>query len=409
MLRSSYCDDTGIAVFQHSKDDSWKCLFHDSEFLKKAADTRLYRMNGEMVLSYNDDAVFGFPLTYRTLQAHPNFVMELGIPQKMLENFPTQKLEKNASLLVDDAVMYDFQKGRFCLIHHSEFFSTPVPLFERVENKFPRNIIFSMGTAAVPHGPDTFLAVGHVKIRYNRFYKGFDTVNRMIAMRPHKLYHPEWFYFMFVFEFNLRFQITRISCNFIPRDRRQKKNYLVFPTGLFIHQEKYYITYGENDTEMKMISFDHQEMEELLNDNQLHARELQCKFLKKNVVDMTPLIPKEEPQNSFFFNNSMIHWKDDLFLCVYRHVALKSQSKIYKNPMEIWFAVWNEEYPEDEIWEEEDLNEYVYGPSGAMVRNTPFDSSLHGKNKYRPSGAIMRKYVLSHLCRKAWEVSSRTH
>jgi hypothetical protein len=231
-------------VFQHGKDDTWKCLFHDSEFLKKAADTRLYRMNGEMVLSYNDDTVFGFPLTYRTLQAHPNFVMELGIPQKMLENFPTQKLEKNASLLTDDAVMYDFQKGRFCLIHHSESFSTPVPLFERVEKKFPKNIIFSMGTAAVPHGPDTFLAVGHVKIRYNRFYKGLDTVNRMIATRPRKIYHPEWFYFMFVFEFNLQFQITRISYNFIPRDRRHKKSYLVFPTGLFIYQEKYYITYG---------------------------------------------------------------------------------------------------------------------------------------------------------------------
>jgi hypothetical protein len=155
---------------------------------------------------------------------------------------------------------------------------------------------------------------------------------------------------------------------------------------------------------MKMISFDHQEMEELLDDNQLDAREFQCKFLKKNVVDMTPLIPKEEPQNSFFFNNSMIHWKDNLFLCVYRHVGLKSQSKIYKNPMEIWLAVWKEEYPEDETWQEDESQDEIWedGFSGALARNTPFHSSLHGRNVYRPSGAMARKYnVLSHLRRTA--------
>ena len=48
-------------------------------------------------------------------------------------------------------------------------------------------------------------------------------------------------------------------------------------------------------------------------------------------------------KNCFTFNNSMIHWKDDLFIMVYRVVYINSE-KDYKNPLEIWYHVWDQEW-----------------------------------------------------------------
>jgi hypothetical protein len=97
-----------------------------------------------------------------------------------------------------------------------------------------------------------------------------------------------------------------------------------------------------------MINFEREEIETLLNNNQVHSETPVCAFLEKEVTDFTDIIPSTGKKNSFIFNNSMIHWKDDLFLCTYRLVYIDSP-KTFKNPLEIWYEMWNLEGKNDHL------------------------------------------------------------
>lgn len=348
-LRSYYYDQTGMAVLQRICDMEWKCVYNNPSFIKDAHDTRIYRVNGDIVMSYNDDTTDGYPLTFcNLLTDNPpseEFSFSLSPPSKLLPNFCSEKLEKNSTLLIENVVLYGFYDGRFVLVHKDEKFSTPVPYLAAMEKFFRSRIFFSMGTPAIPYGDDRFLAVGHVKINHTRSFPESPDLQAFVDSCPVGVYHEKYIYLMFLFEFDFQFRITRMSINFIPVDESvaaHDKSFLVFPTGLYFFNNKYYITYGENDRAMRIINLDTQEVEDLLNDNQRDRTDtnVTCTFLEKQVVDVTGVIPKKQSHNTFTFNNSMIHWKDDYFICVYRHLHF-DHPLIYENAMDIWKTIWN--------------------------------------------------------------------
>lgn len=342
MLRAHYHDQTGISVLQCVSDNEWKCLYNNANFLPKAQDARIYRLHDDIIISYNDDTDEGaYPLTYRTLHVGEEFFsLSLSTPERMLEKYQTEKIEKNATLLIEDVVVYELNEGRFVLVHKGQKFSTPVPRLSTVHKTYSSRIFFSMGTPTIPYGNNAFLGVGHVKIDFTQPFPENEALQQFINKRPKDTYHDKYIYLMFLFEFNLDFHVTRMSVNFIPTDPAHERSYLVFPSGLFSHDNKYYITYGENDTAMKVIQFNPDEVEHLLDNTDHFHDPVQCIFLQKTVVDFTTVIPKDQAENTFTFNNSMVHWKDDLFLSVYRVIHITDNERRYLNPTQIWYKIW---------------------------------------------------------------------
>jgi hypothetical protein len=304
------------------------------------------------VVSYNNDNIEGFPLSYQILTivnddgVSPD--VRLSASRNMLEHYPTYKIEKNATLIVEDVVQYEFNGGKFIVLYRDYKISTDVFHFRHLYHLYGSKIIFSMSSPSIVYGENTFLAVGHTKIDYRYSYPEYPELEDFVKSCPHNYYHDRYIYLMFLYEFNNEFEVTRLSLNFIPSISKEEDNYLVFPCGLLEYKNQIYITYGENDVKTRMINFEREEIETLLNNNQVHSETPVCAFLEKEVTDFTDIIPSTGKKNSFIFNNSMIHWKDDLFLCTYRLVYIDSP-KTFKNPLEIWYEMWNLEGKNDHL------------------------------------------------------------
>jgi len=353
-----FLDQTGLAVLRFNQDKTWQLVWNDSGLLKKAQDTRIYWMDNKIVVSYNDDNKEGFPISYQILTivnddgVSPD--IHLSPSRNMLEHYPTHKIEKNATLIVEDVVQYEFSGGKYIVLYRDQKISSAVFHFQHIYKLYGSKIIFSMSSPSIAYGQDTFLAVGHTKIDYRYSYPEYPELDEFVKSCPHDHYHDRYIYLMFLYEFNHDFEVTRLSFNFIPSISKEEDNYLVFPCGLFEYKNRFYITYGENDVKTRMISFEREEVEAVLNNNQLNSEEPVCAFLEKEVTDFTSIIPSFTEENSFIFNNSMIHWKDDLFLCTYRLVYMNSH-KSFQNPLQVWYEMWNSDDDDDEDYDKDPL------------------------------------------------------
>ena len=354
-----FFDQTGMMLLRLREDSTWQLVHNDPKFIEKAQDSRIYWMDGKVVVSFNDDSVEGFPISYRVLTMDNNsspYSFHLSPAKNMLAHYPTDKIEKNATLIIEDVVQYEFNHGLFTILYKNEKICSPVYHFQHMNERYGSNILFSMSTPAIHYKDDKFLAVGHTKIDYRRSYSEYPEFNAFVKSCPHDHYHDKYIYLMFLYEFNSSLEITRISFNFIPiHHHKSEEKYLVFPSGLFEYNERIYITYGENDIKMKMVDFHREEIEALLDYEQDKKLAPHCAFLERDVVDFTEIIPQSKEPNTFVFNNSMIHWKDDLFLSVYRIVSMQSENKTFWDPMNIWYEVWgwNSESEDIDIKEED--------------------------------------------------------
>lgn len=338
-----YIDQTGMMLLRLNNDSTWELIHNDPNFIEKAQDSRIYWMNGQVIISFNDDSVEGFPISYRTMNMEKGS-FELDLSKNMLNYYHTNKIEKNATLIIDDVVQYEFHEGIFTVLYKDQRICHKVPHFRHMFEMYGSDVLFSMSTPAIHYKDNRFLAVGHTKINYHRSYPEYPDFDKFIKS-SHDHYHDRYIYLMFLYEFDTQLEITRLSINFIPIDCQQlEEKYLVFPSGIFEYNDRIYITYGENDIKIKMVDFDREEIETLLESSQNNKMIPQCAFLERKVMDFTKLIPESHNPNTFVFNNSMIHWKDDLFISVYRIVSIMSP-KIFKDPMQIWYHVWGWDMP----------------------------------------------------------------
>lgn len=333
---TNFIDQTGLAFFK-LVNDAWEIVYDDPNFIPFAQDTRIYWVDGKIVLSYNDDSQVGFPIRYSTLDIKD--VLFLSQPCHLIPN--SCKLDKNATLIGSDLVQYDFSDGKFITIKNNILQKSNLFHFERLSKLYPSKIFFSVSTPAIPYG-DKYLAVGHAKINYHHSYEFDSDLNDFIKLcKPQ--YHDKYIYMMFLYEFSKDCTIERLSFTFIPIDPNKNESYLSFASGIFEYKNKIYVTFGEDDVKTKLISFEHDEIEALLNDNQKFSNNFKSGFLIKKTVDFNEYLVNSKLKNCFTFNNSMIHWKDNMFIMVYRLVYMNSE-KEYKNPLEIWYQVWDQEW-----------------------------------------------------------------
>jgi len=333
---TNFIDQTGLAVFK-LVNDTWEIVYDDPNFIPFAQDTRIYWVDGKITLSYNDDSQSGFPIRYSTLDIKDALL--LSKPCNLIQN--SCKLDKNATLICPNLIQYDFSNGKFITIKDKILQENDLFHFERLTKLYKSKIFFSVSTPAIPYG-DKYLAVGHAKINYHHSYEFDSDLNDFIKLcKPQ--YHDKYIYMMFLYEFSKDCNIERLSFSFIPIDPNKNESYLSFASGIFEYKNNIYVTFGEDDVKTKIISFEHDEIETLLNDNQKFSNNFKPGFLIKNTVDFNEYLVNSKLKNCFTFNNSMIHWKDNLFIMVYRLVYLYSD-KEYNNPLEIWYHVWDQEW-----------------------------------------------------------------
>ena len=334
---TNYVDQTGIALFK-LENDTWEMLHDDPNFIMQAQDTRIYRVNGEIILSYNDESHKDFPIRFSTLKIKD--VIFLSEPSNLLKN--SWKLDKNATLVDKNLVQYDFLNGKFTMFKDDKILQTPVFHFERLANLYKSKIFFSVSTPAIQYKKDTFLAVGHTKINYHHEFSFDPELDRFVKSCKPK-YHENYIYTMFFYEFSLDGQIQRLSFSFIPIEPNEIETHLSFAMGLFEYQDNIYITFGEEDTKTKIIQFEKNEIEALLDDDQKFSETYKIGFLIKKSKEFNQYLENSRLKNCFTFNNSMIHWKDNLFIMVYRILYLNSEQE-YRDPMEIWKYLWELEW-----------------------------------------------------------------
>ena len=334
---SKFIDQTGMTVLKYTEQNSWQLLQDNPNFLPHAQDTRIYKKDEEILISFNDDSKKGFPIRYCKLDIKP-FCISVSNEKDLIKN--SYKLDKNCTIVENGNIQYDFINGQFSTIQNNVFVNTELYHFEQLKKLYKNQIYFSVSSPAIPYTENTFLSIGHVKINYHSTFFQDPDLNEFINNASPQ-YHNKYIYMMFFYEFSKDYKVERLSMSFIP-NFDGNESYLVFPCGLFEYNQKFHVTYGEDDIKTKIAIFDRQEIETLLEDNQLYMDSFKCGFLEKESIDVTDLIPSSSIQNCFVFNNSMIHWKEDLFIMMYRLVYIDSENE-FNNPLDIWQHIWDNE------------------------------------------------------------------
>lgn len=277
---NSHTDTTGLCIFEKNKDfDKIVMIYNNPIFFKNFnQDSRIYNINNEIFISYNgfirknDD--LHVKLLYRKIiiNLDNNYIyigQELPLINQSLNI--ERKVEKNCIFDSKKNVIYDIN-GVFKYIDKKKgLISNNIKGLIDIINFYGKsNIFFSLSTP-IQHifinNKKHYIALGHCKVNYKNINKNtqFFHFLKQIDFTNIKM-HGKFIYFMFFYVFDDSYNITHFSHSFIPTDNYNSHlpYLLVFPTGLYISDNNYIISYGEGDEYSKVIILSQKNILDLL-------------------------------------------------------------------------------------------------------------------------------------------------
>ena len=288
-------------------------------------DCRLSRnRQGELWMTYN---AYFHPDECRMIRrkVHLDFEKKFLYLYEEMEMIPPryrQPVEKNC--VVDaDTLYYSFHKGVFTVIKDNVQHHCPVPFLQDWVKQYNHSFLFSLGTPPIEIWPGRHVAVGHVKVEFHRrrcclrlstYTDSFQEFVESIDWS--QIYqHGKYVYFMFFFEFNSDYKITRISHCYLPTDNANSHlpYLLTFPSGWTADPERYHfwLSYGEGDVRCKVLTMSRDDVDNLLFYPETQVGGVETRFLN---VDEWNEKPKVYHVGYFFEKNC----GDDMFRVVFQ-------------------------------------------------------------------------------------------
>lgn len=328
-LQSGYqeFDSTGLVVLRYHGIDAPEPfrIVHSIDNLfgtDMNQDCRLSRdRDGELWLAYNG---YFPPNVCKMLRrrVHLDFdqkFMYLHAEEDMIPVPFRQPIEKNC-IMDSDTIYYTFNNGIFTVIRDDMKHECPVPFLQQMVKKYDNRFVISLGTPPLEVWPGRFVAVGHVKIEFRDrqccFGLDDDFQEFVDGIDWSKIYqHGKYVYFMFLFEFNSHYQITRISHCFIPTDNTASHlpYLLAFPSGFTADPERYHfwLSYGEGDVRCKVLTFSRDDLDNLLFYPETFVDGIKTHLLNTDEWNQRPKIYHV----GYFFENNC---GDDMFRVVFQ-------------------------------------------------------------------------------------------
>ena len=133
-------------------------------------------------------------------------------------------------------------------------------VFYELQLRYKNQLLFSLSTPALPYN-DAMIGVGHIKLELKKIPQ--DTRGYHFIKENKFAIHPTYvYYMMFLYTFDpITLNIIKLSPAFYPP---HAKHAVVFPAGLTYYQGDYLISYGEGDSEMKIMFIDNYDVDRLL-------------------------------------------------------------------------------------------------------------------------------------------------
>lgn len=274
-------DSTGMAILHYdpTKTHPFRIVhLMDNIFGRDMnQDCRIFRdRHGDIWLLYNG---YFLPNECRMLRrkVHLNLERQFMYLYEEEEVIPAsirRPIEKNC-IMDGDTIYYGFHKGSFTVIRDGTLHRHAVPFLQEMVDRYEDRFVISLGTPPTRIWDDRHVAVGHVKIEFrNRLsclgLSMFRDVFQdfLEGIRWEDIYmHGKYIYFMFFFEFNADYKITRISNCFIPTQAQRHLPYLLtFPCGFTADPERYnfWLSYGEGDVRCKILTMTRDDIDNLL-------------------------------------------------------------------------------------------------------------------------------------------------
>ncbi len=143
-------------------------------------------------------------------------------------------------------------------------FEDSINIFSRIKEYYGLAIDFSLSTPAVPISSQRYLGMGHLKL-FPSAIASSDTnawqANLHLANLPtHAFKNTRYFMFLYTFDPET-LEIVEISHAFLPPGTQSN---VVFPTGLIIEGDRIIISYGEQDSRMKLLFISLDEVNQML-------------------------------------------------------------------------------------------------------------------------------------------------
>ena len=302
-------DGTGLCILEYNNNE-FTVKFNINNIFDKNMnqDTRIYKLNNELYLTYNSFIIENNNLFVKmikrklTIDLNDNFLYLY--PEHELLTIKHNSVEKNCILLENNDVLYSINK-KFIIQHNNSKIIKKSKILDHINLRF-NNIFISLGTPVVKFD-NLNISVGHMKIEFKNNKNIYLTkfLNN-IDLTKIKL-HGKYIYFAFFFVFDHNYNIKFISDFFIPSINDDYLPYLlVFPTGLVFYNNKYYISYGEGDEKCKILELSKEEINNILKKYNQELIILKPEDLKSKILHL-----------GYFYK-----WNcgDDCFMNIFNHL-----------------------------------------------------------------------------------------
>jgi hypothetical protein len=225
-----------------------------------------------------------------TIEFSPTLVPSFKKPSLVCPKYH-KRIEKNISMYVDEKerIGYHYSINPWTVLrpgckpmtHSTTLFQKIVNFYDpSTPNYFAKSLQFSCSTPLIPYGTNSLLAAGHFKIKYDHIDKFPENsparrfCTRLLKSLKIKSFtskhegiiHYEFIYGMFLYSVKKKtMRLQKASNAFIVFDDN-KANSLMFPCGLTssMYDDAFYMSYHENDINMKMLTMTSKEIERML-------------------------------------------------------------------------------------------------------------------------------------------------
>jgi predicted GH43/DUF377 family glycosyl hydrolase len=343
-------DGTGLAIMEFINNE-WIIKYNINNIFENETnhDTRICRVGNDIYVTYNmflqSEHICHVKMIRRKLQLNLEEEYLYLYPEEDLlktldKSFNSSKIEKNCVIDPNNNVLFSID-GSFKILTPDILIIKQCPIISELIKTYNNSIYFSLSTPPIKFNNNN-LAVGHVKIEYKKIYPNtfFNNFMKTLDFKNIKK-HGKYIYFMFLFEYDDKYNILRMSNFFVPTiNNNHLPYYLVFPVGLVEYNNNYLISYGEGDTKCKILTLSKEYITKLLDNfngdffmltleslqNNLESKHIDFIDEKKNLFE----IPKKILHVGYF---DEYNCGDDAFVNVFKWL-----NKKYYPEYEIEFA-----------------------------------------------------------------------
>lgn len=196
----------------------------------------------------------------------------------------SERIEKNWSIWSNEGKIY----CSYGLTPHHEVFSLEVKgkdiicpdlkkiegvndIFYRLQKYYKDICRISLSTPALQWNNTSHIGVGHFKYEHGRINEIPHDSNLYLfdhkIKSENRVFHSIYVYLMFIYVFSSfpPYDILKVSNMFIPGAVNYTNKYaLVFPSGLTFDKDNYIISYGDHDSQCKLLFLKREEIDNLL-------------------------------------------------------------------------------------------------------------------------------------------------